>query len=360
MFYYGIHSERFETGKKPEEDGYMGSGADLKKAQDEIGLDKFTKTVIKTFSTRDEARLEEMIVVDEDMVNDPMCYNIALGGGCNGNTEGFVPVDYRDKSLRVGKYFMISCEEYWKNPEKYIIQASNHVSVIDKLSNSDNFTIISKEEYHKNKERYLTSGSGIVIIKKMGSDRWQRITVEEYYNNKKNYITTSKGKVPFKNKDDWNDIRWLDPKDSLVLSGQFIGLQKGVIRSDEFRESISGEKNGTYGSFWITDGKVSKKVKNQEIPEGWRRGRTVDSYIEYVNLTDGNKKYFNSSDIISEGYVPSKFVRNEKLITQENLKQVLLKNNGSLRQSSKDLNMSKKTLEELVSFYKLKEFVKKN
>lgn len=82
-FYYGIHSQRIDSGKDPENDGYMGSGTDLKRAQNEDGIENFSKTVVKTFSTRDEARLEEMIVVDSDLVNDPMCYNIALGGGGN-------------------------------------------------------------------------------------------------------------------------------------------------------------------------------------------------------------------------------------------------------------------------------------
>lgn len=33
-----------------------------------------------------------------------------------------------------------------------------------------------------------------------------------------------------------------------------------------------GEKNGSYGSFWITNGVESKKIKG-EIPEGWTKGR---------------------------------------------------------------------------------------
>lgn len=35
-----------------------------------------------------------------------------------------------------------------------------------------------------------------------------------------------------------------------------------------------GSKNSQFGSFWITDGKLNKKIRG-EIPEGWNRGRTI-------------------------------------------------------------------------------------
>jgi hypothetical protein len=39
-------------------------------------MNNFKKEILKTFSTRDEARLEEMKIVDENLVNDDNCYNI--------------------------------------------------------------------------------------------------------------------------------------------------------------------------------------------------------------------------------------------------------------------------------------------
>ena len=81
MFYYGIHSQRKDSGLLPENDGYMGSGTALMRAQKKHGMDKFTKTVLKVFSTRDEARLEEMKIVDDSLVKDRKCYNLTIGGG---------------------------------------------------------------------------------------------------------------------------------------------------------------------------------------------------------------------------------------------------------------------------------------
>lgn len=41
--------------------------------------------------------------------------------------------------------------------------------------------------------------------------------------------------------------------------------------------SYTEERNSQYGSFWITDGSVNKKwsVSKGDIPEGFRRGRTI-------------------------------------------------------------------------------------
>jgi hypothetical protein len=37
-----------------------------------------------------------------------------------------------------------------------------------------------------------------------------------------------------------------------------------------------GEKNSQHGTIWITDGISNKKIKKEEsIPDGWRRGRTL-------------------------------------------------------------------------------------
>jgi len=225
MFYYGIHSQRIDSGKLPENDGYMGSGVAICNAEEIYGLDKFTKTILKTFSTRDEARLEEMIVVDEDMVNNPMCYNIALGGGATKSfSQGTILVNNRDPKLRKNKFFEISLEEYYKNTDKY--------------------------------------------------------------------ITSSTGFGTFKNKDNNSEIKQLKIDDPLVLSGQFIGVTSGIVQSQEIVDKKTGEKNGSYGSFWITDGKKNRKIKNIEIPTGWRRGRVDNRSIDI--LKKANKvKYTN-------------------------------------------------------------------
>lgn len=43
--------------------------------------------------------------------------------------------------------------------------------------------------------------------------------------------------------------------------------------SETHKITSAGERNSQFGTIWITDGQVSKKIKrNQEIPVGWKKG----------------------------------------------------------------------------------------
>ena len=61
---------------------------------------------------------------------------------------------------------------------------------------------------------------------------------------------------------------------------------KGKRHTDEWKENHSnimkvkqsGKDNSQYGSMWITDGIISKKIsKTESIPEGWSKGRKMPS-----------------------------------------------------------------------------------
>jgi hypothetical protein len=62
----------------------------------------------------------------------------------------------------------------------------------------------------------------------------------------------------------------------------------GKTHKDESKQKIGeansikqmGDKNSQYGTFWITDGKETKKnKKNETIPLGWYKGRVQKKYI---------------------------------------------------------------------------------
>lgn len=73
-FYFGIHS----TNKL--EDGYLGSGNAIKEAIKKYEKDNFKKEIINHYPTRREASDHERMVVDLEMINDPLCYNCRTGG----------------------------------------------------------------------------------------------------------------------------------------------------------------------------------------------------------------------------------------------------------------------------------------
>ena len=74
-FYYGVH----KTDNL--EDGYMGSGRRIGYAIKKYKKENFKKENLLFFDTYDEALNYEIEFVNEELIADPSCYNIALGGG---------------------------------------------------------------------------------------------------------------------------------------------------------------------------------------------------------------------------------------------------------------------------------------
>lgn len=113
-FYYGVHNTNNL------EDGYMGSGKLLHKAYNKYGIENFNKEILKYFDTMDEAFQYEHQIVNEEMINNPDCYNIQIGGHyfC---TENKVPV----KDIN-GNKFWVSKEEYLFNNDLEAIWKGKH------------------------------------------------------------------------------------------------------------------------------------------------------------------------------------------------------------------------------------------
>ena len=76
MYYYGQH-----TTKNPYDD-YMGSGLMLENAKNKYGIDNFVKTILFDFDNKFEMNQKEIELLPAISCyhNNPMCYNIAIGG----------------------------------------------------------------------------------------------------------------------------------------------------------------------------------------------------------------------------------------------------------------------------------------
>lgn len=134
-YYFGVHST------DDLDDGYLGSGTRIKEAIEKEGKENFNKEIIKFFSTITEALEEEARVVTKDLVDDPMCYNMVLGGGGYDNNS----LTVIDKEL--GIKVVISPEEYQNNKDKYesLIKGKNN-GMYGKMwiTNGKDNTIIDK------------------------------------------------------------------------------------------------------------------------------------------------------------------------------------------------------------------------
>ena len=113
-FYYGVHNTNNL------EDGYMGSGKLLHNAYKKYGIEKFKKEILKYFDTMDEAFQYEHKIVNEEMINNPNCYNIQIGGKYF-NTKNKVTV----KDIN-GNKFWVSKEEYLFNNDLEAIWKGKH------------------------------------------------------------------------------------------------------------------------------------------------------------------------------------------------------------------------------------------
>ncbi|ADI96404.1 putative GIY-YIG family Seg-like homing endonuclease [Acinetobacter phage Ac42] len=72
--YFGIHSTNNL------EDGYIGSGRVFRLAIAKYGKASFVREILEFFDTREEASLAESVLITEEHINSPDCYNVSFGG----------------------------------------------------------------------------------------------------------------------------------------------------------------------------------------------------------------------------------------------------------------------------------------
>ena len=79
-----------------------------------------------------------------------------------------------------------------------------------------------------------------------------------------------------------NNLDKIKHRETSSKGGKHSSGMKGKNHSFETLQKMRGtrtqsskDKNSQYGTMWITDGKINKKIKKEDIiPEGWYKGRT--------------------------------------------------------------------------------------
>lgn len=372
-YYYGIHSIPKSLGKDPLYDGYLGSGTEIRIAIQNEGRENFEKEIIEIFETRKGARMKEAEVVTIDLISDPLCYNRIVGGGYS--NLGKIVVTLKENPE---KFLSIDQEEYNKHPEKYLGAGTGYVSVRRKDDPLDNWIRVSKEEYYLNKDQYATTSYGVTLVFDLDENgnpgkETHLVAIDEFrkyrgikYISANNINSPTRGKVVVVKKDDPNrNAVIMDKTDPRYLSGEYIGVTNGLKQSEETIKKKTGEKNGSYGSIWITNGVETKKSYDGTIPDGWRKGRTYKS--ETINkMTISNRKIkddlkitttiFSKKDnknisvALNRSFFKDRKTESE-LITYEYLFKLKREMNtwGNI---AKYLKMEKKTLRIIVNFYK--------
>jgi hypothetical protein len=80
---------KFYIGKQNTEDQfYLGSGIALVRAVKKYGKENFTKEILHTCKSKKETEILEASLVTQELVDDPNCYNMKLGGN-GGSMKGW-------------------------------------------------------------------------------------------------------------------------------------------------------------------------------------------------------------------------------------------------------------------------------
>jgi hypothetical protein len=94
-YYIGMHST------DDMEDGYMGGGKRIKNSVSKHGKDAHRKEILGFFENREDLINGEIRIVNEELINDPMCMNLMKGG--NG---GYISEEnQKARSIAGGKAF---------------------------------------------------------------------------------------------------------------------------------------------------------------------------------------------------------------------------------------------------------------
>lgn len=115
-------------------DNYLGSGKAIANAIKLHGKDSFVKEVLFDFDTEEEMNSKERELITEDIVNDPMSYNLGVGGEGGPHFSGRKHTDEtrkKQKNANTGrvydydkyseerkKTFFTEGNEYWKKRKK--------------------------------------------------------------------------------------------------------------------------------------------------------------------------------------------------------------------------------------------------
>lgn len=198
------------------DDGYMGSGKLLKRAQARHGIENFSKEILHIFDTEEEMNAKEAELVTEQYCARDDTYNICAGG-----KGGFGYINTNNK--RRGFEATIG--------DPFIKQA---------------VLMSGKRGRETQKQKRLTD-----------PHRWQMLNEQR--------------SIKLKEHRAKNGPAFADKKHSPLSKEKISRAKKGTGL---------GSCNSQYGSFWITDGSKNRKVKFQtEVPAGWYRGRAVSKRV---------------------------------------------------------------------------------
>ncbi len=171
-YYIGVRTA--PNGTPQDDTKYMGSSKYLKESINELGLEHFSKEILSTWDTREEANLEEYRLHQiYDVASNPEFFNRAVSNGKEFCTHGFVTV----KDRRDNKTKNVSKEDF-NNFNYYEATTKNLILVKDKKTNKH--VKITKEDFVKNKDFYEMHRNNIITVIDIRTGAIVTVSTEDY------------------------------------------------------------------------------------------------------------------------------------------------------------------------------------
>ena len=209
------------------------------------------------FNTYEEAIDYEVEFVNEDLLSDPSCYNVALGGG-----------SWHDYN-RTGK----NLETLRKCPT-LIDKKTNEIIKPNNIE--EYYELFNTGKYHGNTKNHgsFKNEDGKIFY----------LNINDFKIKELNLHGICYNKLMCKDKEE--NVYWVNRDDERYLNGELILFWKNRKHTEEMKQKCritfkninhqQKEKNSQYGTCWITNDKQAKKIhKGDLIPEGWRLGRKI-------------------------------------------------------------------------------------
>ena len=233
-YYYGIHSTNNLN------DNYLGSGKKLISDRKLFGKENFIKEIIKYFDSREDASAYESLIVTEELIHDPLCYNVRCGGDYVLTVGTFLVIDSD------GILHRCDCKEPKFISGEWVPFSQNKVNCIEK--DTGNKISVSCEEFSQHRDKYISYTEKSIVVK-----------------------------------DSSNNIFRVSIDDPRYISGELIPIWKGRKHSKETIQKMknykhpNGKEHSQYGFRWIHKDGITKKIPGYELDQyinsGWSKGR---------------------------------------------------------------------------------------
>jgi hypothetical protein len=246
-YYIGAHST-YDLG-----DGYKGSGTILNNAYKKYGKKSFKRDILQFYKNRDELFKAEREIINNNIINDPQSYNVAIGG------IGFDIGKATMINMETGNIERVNIDNELRG-SKYISINKNTVPVYDMIEKK--YKRVKKSDYDT--ECHINMHKGKIVLYNTILKKFEMVGVDDPRRRDGILISPSKNMVTVH--DEYGNYYQVSKNDPDYLSGKLKIYSKGkwTLRNKITGKCISIEKDSEVD--WNIYEYCTCRLKNKDNP----------------------------------------------------------------------------------------------